>query len=165
MHMGRHGTIEFLPGKNAGMAGWDAAEAILDDLPNPHFYITDGGGESTAARHRNHGALIGHLTPLVVAGGAQDEFRALRGAIGNSNRTAADSPSRAGKYRESALAEISRLKLDRQLGFDTRQTAWGDILDRVRQFLEATEAGPIPSGIHTLGALPSEEVRKEPPAG
>jgi len=52
---------------------------------------------------------------------------------------------------EAGLAEIRRLKLDSQLGL--ANAAWPELRDRVQSFLEATEAGPIPAGIHTLGTL------------
>jgi glycosyltransferase involved in cell wall biosynthesis len=50
--MGRHGTLEWLPGKNVGQAGWDSSEVILGDLPNVNYYIMDGDGEALQARRR-----------------------------------------------------------------------------------------------------------------
>lgn len=160
-HVGRHGTLEFLPGKNVGLAGWDAAEVLLGDTPAPYFYIIDGGGESTTARRRGASTLIGHLTPLIAAGGAQDEFQKLRSAFLEIEKVRDTSPGLLAEYQAAARSEIRKLRLDRQLGFDLDRAEWGEVAARVGAFLEETEAGPIPMGIHVLGKLPREQVQIE----
>jgi len=161
VHLGRHGTLEFLPGKNVGLAGWDACEVLLGDTPSPYFYIVDGGGESTTARRRGHATLISHLTPLLTRGGAQDEFRALREALREIEKVGGDSPGLRAEYEAKARQEIRRLGLESQLGFDPDRTPWEEARERVTDFLEQTEAGPVPLGIHVLGRLPPEELQIE----
>ena len=161
VHFGRHGTLEFLPGKNVGQAGWDSSEAILGDLPNAYYYIMDGGGESTTARRRSAAVLISHLTPMVVAAGAQDQFAALRQIFENLQKTEGVSPALEDQYRQSATAEIRRLKLDTQLGLDLAKAEWTELQEKIEAFLEATEAGPIPAGMHTVGSLPDPALQKE----
>lgn len=159
VHLGRHGTLEFLPGKNVGLAGSDAAEVLLGDVPSPYFYILDGGGESATARRRGHATLISHLTPLIAAAGAQDEFRPLRELLEQVEKAAEGSPALLAEYQQRARQEIRRLGLDEQLGLNPDGETWEAILDRVRDFLEQVEAGPIPLGLHVLGRLPPEDVQ------
>ena len=161
VHFGRHGTLEFLPGKNVGQAGWDSSEAILGDLPNAYYYIMDGGGESTTARRRSAAVMISHLTPMVVAAGAQDQFAALRRIFENLQTTEDVSPALQDQYRQSATAEIRRLKLDTQLGIDPGKAEWTEVREKIEAFLEATEAGPIPAGMHTVGSPPAPALQKE----
>ena len=161
VHFGRHGTLEFLPGKNVGQAGWDSSEAILGDLPNAYYYIMDGGGESTTARRRSAAVMISHLTPMVVAAGAQDQFAALRRIFENLQTTEDVSPALQDQYRQSATAEIRRLKLDTQLGIDPGKADWTEVREKIEAFLEATEAGPIPAGMHTVGSLPEPALQRE----
>ena len=161
VHFGRHGTLEFLPGKNVGQAGWDSSEAILGDLPNAYYYIMDGGGESTTARRRSAAVMISHLTPMVVAAGAQDQFAALRQIFENLQKTEDVSPALEDQYRQSATAEIRRLKLDTQLGLDLGKAEWTEVQEKIEAFLDATEAGPIPAGMHTVGSLPDPALQKE----
>jgi cobaltochelatase CobN len=160
-HIGRHGTLEFLPGKNVGMAGWDPAEVLVGDTPAPYVYIIDGGGESTTARRRGMSTLIGHLTPLLAAAGEQDEFRALREAFLQMEKVRDTSPGLLAEYEAAARKEIRRLRLDAQLGIDLDRLPWEEAVQQVESFLEETEAGPIPMGIHELGRLPAEEVQIE----
>ena len=159
IHLGRHGTLEWLPGKAIAQAGWDSSEVLLDDLPNINYYIIDGGGEAIQAKRRSAAVLIGHLTPLTAAGGEQEKFRKLHEALENLHSVQETSPDLAEIYRKQALAEIQATKLDRQLGLQGAE--WSDVGQRVESFLQATEAGPIPMGIHRLGELPSESVQQE----
>jgi cobaltochelatase CobN len=161
VHFGRHGTLEFLPGKNVGQAGWDSSEAILGDLPNAYYYIMDGGGESTTARRRSAAVMISHLTPMIVAAGAQDQFAALRQIFENLQKTEDVSPALQDQYRQSAAAEIRRLKLDTQLGLDLAKDGWPELQEKIDAFLEAAEEGPIPVGMHTVGTLPDPALQKE----
>jgi len=161
VHIGRHGTLEFLPGKNTGQAGHDAAEVILGDVPSPYFYILDGGGESMTARRRGAATIISHLTPLLAPGGAQQELRPLRDALEQYEKTRAESPALAEQYRVAIKSEIRHLKLDQQLGLDLEEADWDELIGRMQEFLDETETEAIPLGVHTLGALPREELQVE----
>lgn len=161
VHVGRHGTLEFLPGKNTGQAGHDAAEAILADIPSPYFYITDGGGESMTARRRGAATILSHLTPLLAAGGAQEEMRPLREALAQWEKTRAEAPALAAQYVAAARAEIRKLGLDAQLALDLDKTKWSEAAQRVGEFLDDAESSAIPLGVHTLGAMPREELQIE----
>lgn len=159
VHLGRHGTLEFLPGKNVGQAGWDASEVVLADLPNAYFYIMDGGGESTIARRRSAGVLISHLTPMVAPAGQQTEFDELRRLM--KQREDSDSEPLKAEFEKGIRSEIVRLKLEGQLGFHLALTQWADVLHIVQGFLEETEMGSIPLGIHVVGHAPRAELQQE----
>jgi cobaltochelatase CobN len=158
IHMGRHGTLEWLPGKNAGQAGWDTPEVLLGDLPNLNYYIMDGGGEALQARRRSAAVDISHLTPLLAAGGAQERFRTLASAIANWKGTHETSPGVAARYASEAIAEAKRLHLDTQLSLPV---AVSEALPRLDGFLETTEEAPIPLGLPVLGQAPPEDRQKE----
>ena len=164
-HVGRHGTLEFLPGKNTGQAGSDAAEAILGDVPAPYFYILDGGGESMTARRRSAATIVSHLTPLLAPGGAQAELQPLREALAQYSKTQADAPALAAQYQAAARAEIRKQKLDDQLGLDIDKADWSEVSRRIEELLDETESAAIPLGVHTLGAMPRQELQVEALAG
>ena len=121
----------------------------------------DGGGESTTARRRSAAVMISHLTPMIVDAGAQDQFAALRRIFENLQKTEDVSPALQDQYRQSAAAEIRRLKLGTQLGLDLAKADWPELQEKIEAFLEAAEAGPIPVGMHTVGSLPDPVLQKE----
>jgi len=159
LHMGRHGTLEWLPGKNAGLAGWDPSEVLLGDLPNVNYYIMDGGGEALQARRRSAAVDISHLTPMLAAGGKQERFRALSSALENWRASRETSPALAARYVATALEEARRLQLDTQLSLPAGD---GDAaLEALDAFLEASEEAPIPLGLPVLGEAPPENRQRE----
>ncbi len=155
LHMGRHGTLEWLQGKNAGQAGWDASEVILGDLPNLNYYIMDGDGEAIQARRRSAAVDLSHLTPMLARTGREDRFKALAEAVAKWQETRETSPMLAKEYASTALAEIEKLGIKKQLSLDTSRI--DESLNKTHEFLESVEESPIPLGLPTLGVPPSED--------
>jgi cobaltochelatase CobN len=63
VHLGTYATHEWLPGKQAGLAPWDAPEVLVTDLPNIYPYIVDNIGEGLQAKRRGRGVVVDHLIP------------------------------------------------------------------------------------------------------
>lgn len=155
VHVGRHGTLEWLPGKQVAQAGDDASELLLGDLPNAYVYIQDGGGEAIQAKRRSAAVLVSHLSPLLASAGQPPVLAALDEAIEQADATRDSAPELSAQYRRQALAQIRALKLDQQLGVDAG-APWDTIEPVVHAFLHKVEAEPMPLGIHTLGQLPPD---------
>lgn len=155
IHMGRHGTLEWLPGKNAGQAGWDTSEVLLGDLPNVNYYIMDGGGEALQARRRSAAVLISHLTPILVRAGLESRFLPLNDLLNQWEQTHETSPALASEYEAKALAELDHLGLAKQLSLDTSRP--DECMEKAIAFLDSVEEAPLPLGLPTLGQIPSED--------
>lgn len=155
VHVGRHGTLEWLPGKQVGQSGDDASEVLLGDLPNAYIYIQDGGGEAIQAKRRSAAVLISHLAPLLAAAGQPPALASLDEAIEQADATRDSAPELSAQYRRQALEQIRTLKLDRQLGLDA-SAPWDTIEPVVHAFLHKVEAEPMPLGIHVLGQMPAQ---------
>ena len=161
VHVGRHGTLEWLPGKQTAQAGWDTSEVLLGDMPNPYFYIMDGGGEAIQAKRRGAAVIVGHLTPMIVNAGKLGDFEAIHNAFDNLERTEGTSTELAEAYRAEALSEIRRLKLDGQLGLNLDTQSWDEIHERVHTFLHDPESNTVPLGVHAVGVAPPEQNQRE----
>jgi len=155
IHMGRHGTLEWLPGKNAGLAGWDCPEVLLGDLPNLNYYIMDGGGEALQARRRSAAVDLSHLTPLLSRAGKEDRFAWLSRALAQWEDTHETSPALAAEYASAVCAELDSTGLAKQLNLDLRHLE--ESFRRVRDFLESIEEAPMPLGLPVLGRMPAIE--------
>lgn len=153
VHVGRHGTLEWLPGKQVGQAGDDSAEVLLGDLPNAYVYIQDGGGEAIQAKRRGAAVLVSHLSPLLASAGQPPALAQLDEAIEQAEATRDASPELSAQYRAQAIAQVRALKLDRQLGLDA-SAPWESIEPTLHAFLHKVEAEPMPLGVHALGTLP-----------
>ncbi|WP_263417691.1 cobaltochelatase subunit CobN [Terriglobus albidus] len=155
VQMGRHGTLEWLPGKNAGQAGWDTSEVLLGDLPNINFYIMDGDAEAIQARRRGAAVLISHLTPMLARAGAEERFDALNEALNRWQETHETAPALSAEYAKTALAEMDRLGVTKQLGIDSSKT--DEAMEKGIAFLDSVEEAPLPLGLPTLGQIPSDD--------
>jgi cobaltochelatase CobN len=159
IHMGRHGTLEWLPGKNVGQAGWDSSEVLLGDLPNLNYYIMDGDGEALQARRRGAAIDISHLTPMLASAGSQERFRALQKALDNWTNTHEASPELGAQYFGEAMAEARRQSLDTQLSLPAEDAE--QAMKKLNDFLETSEDAPIPLSLPILGQPPTEERLRE----
>ncbi len=74
MHIGTHGTLEWLPGKNVGLSNKCNSDFILDGLPNMYPYIIDDPGEGIQAKRRIESVIIGHMCPTMARAGTYDEL-------------------------------------------------------------------------------------------
>ena len=159
VHIGRHGTLEWLPGKDVAQASWDHSEALLGDLPDIYYYIIDGGGEAIQAKRRGAAVLIGHLTPMIAGAGDTKDLAHLQELMENVERGDQLSPALAEQYRGDAEREIVRLRLCEQLGIDQAKLSKEQLFNRIAEFLHGLSEAPIPLGLHSIGSLPSAEVQ------
>ena len=77
VHLGKHGTLEWLPGKAVGLSVGCSPDALLGDLPLIYPFAVNDPGEGTQARRRAHAVLVGHLVPPLAPAGHDDALAAL----------------------------------------------------------------------------------------
>jgi cobaltochelatase CobN len=63
VHVGKHGTLEWLPGKGVGLSENCFPDALLGDMPLFYPFILNDPGEGSQAKRRAHAVIIDHLTP------------------------------------------------------------------------------------------------------
>ncbi|ADN51275.1 Magnesium chelatase [Vulcanisaeta distributa DSM 14429] len=81
IHVGTHGTLEFLPGKQVGLSSSCPPDALLGNLPNVYIYHVVVVGEGTIAKRRSYAVLISHLSPRITEAGLNNELKRLRDLI------------------------------------------------------------------------------------
>ncbi|GGN90914.1 cobaltochelatase subunit CobN [Haloarcula pellucida] len=77
VHLGTHGSLEWLPGKTVGLDGESAPDQLIDDLPNVYPYIVNNPGEGTQAKRRSYAAIVDYLTPVMANAGTYDDLAEL----------------------------------------------------------------------------------------
>ena len=161
VHVGRHGTLEWLPGKQTALAPEDAPAVLLGDLPNLNIYVMDGGGEAIQAKRRSQATLISHLTPMIWRAGGRADLEKLHQSFHElMDRGDSLSPALAAEYERVTRAEVKRLGLDRQLNLDLT----GDfkrMAPALHSFLHDIEDAPVPAGLPVFGQAPDEARLKD----
>jgi magnesium chelatase subunit H len=88
VHVGTHGAMEFMPGKQVGMSGACWPDRLIGELPNVYIYSVNNPSEGTIAKRRSYAELISYLTPPIENAGLYKGLSLLQELIGSYRRTA-----------------------------------------------------------------------------
>ena len=160
VHLGRHSTYEFLPGKAVGLAADDYPSLIAADLPGIYPYIVDGVGEGTQAKRRGLAVMVDHLTPPLAATPLYDQLLGLRQVVESFESASSESlkAQAARTMREQVVALNLKAELEasmadvlavRGIGFEA---ADDDLLaHEIGHYLTKLQEKFMPYGLHILG--------------
>ncbi|MGF6180645.1 cobaltochelatase CobN [Massilia sp. UYP32] len=160
VHVGRHSTYEFMPGKAVGLSSDDYPSLIASDLPGIYPYIVDGVGEGTQAKRRGLAIIVDHLTPPLATTPLYDELLSLRQIVESFEAASSESlkTQAAQLMRERVVALNLRAELEasmsdvlevRGIGFDA---ADDDLLaHEIGHYLTKLQEKFMPHGLHVFG--------------
>ncbi|MEM9751532.1 MAG: cobaltochelatase subunit CobN, partial [Pseudomonadota bacterium] len=165
IHLGRHSTYEFLPGKRVGLSQTDYSRLIAGDEPGLYPYIVDGVGEGLQAKRRGLAVVVDHLTPPLQATPFYDELLGLRQLVESfeaADPSEAGEPSRAQalvliktKVAELGIEEALVAELEAEHGGGERiELASVDpdlLVHEVGHFLTEMQEDFMPLGLHVFG--------------
>jgi len=149
--LGKHGTHEWLPGKQIGLSLSCPPEALIQDIPNIYPYIVDNVGEGIQAKRRGRGVIIDHLIPPLKKGGSYMEYRKLTAIIDEYHNAQVMDGSLAGEKLKRVQKQIRELGLDRDLGLEELDD---DAVEEVEHYILELQEKLIPYGLHTFGISP-----------
>ncbi len=151
VHWGTHGTLELLPGKEAGLSKDCWSDICVGHLPVIDLWITDNLGEATLARRRSYAALVDHMPPPTLSAGLDDGLKNLHEEI-HKFRALEDGLLKE-EYRKRVSQQARELQLHGATGSDTPDDAAIARLDaHLHNLLEAR----TPLRLHVLGEPPHE---------
>ena len=164
IHMGTHGTLEWLPGKGNGLSSDCYPDVVLDTMPNIDPYIIDDPGEGVQCKRRTNSVLISHMCPSMTRAGNYDELMALEGTLQeylNSRSTLQQSKRRA--LDESILERVAELDMFAELGLqpDCTPEDVDAIVDEIYDYIADLKDAVIKDGLHVLGEVPEGERLRE----
>ena len=158
IHLGRHGTHEWLPGKQAGLCLSCAPEVLIQDLPNIYPYIVDGVGEGLQAKRRGRGVIVDHLTPVFKKSGIYMEYRKLAGLIEDYNIALNRDENVAKEKLKRAHTLIRKLGIDRDLGLEKIDE---EAIEEIEHYLIEIGHTMVPYGLHSFGQSPAGDALEE----
>ncbi len=153
VHMGKHGNMEWLPGKALALSNRCFPEVALG--PTPHFYpfIVNDPGEGTQAKRRSQAVIIDHLTPPLTRAESYGPMRDLEALVDEYYEAAGVDPRRTAILREEILNLSRTSQLDEEAGVDW---AAGDdsALGAIDNYLCELKESQIRDGLHIFGEAP-----------
>jgi cobaltochelatase CobN len=161
VHVGKHGNLEWLPGKTSGLSAACAADAAIGDIPLIYPFLINDPGEGTQAKRRAHATLIGHLVPPMARAESYGDIARLEQLLDEHAQIAALDPAKLPAIRAQIWTLIQAAKLDHDLGLDDRphDAEFDDFVLHVDGWLCEVKDAQIRDGLHVLGAAPDGEAR------
>jgi cobaltochelatase CobN len=156
VHMGKHGNLEWLPGKNLGMSSACGPDAALGNLPLIYPFLVNDPGEGTQAKRRAHATIIDHLVPPMTRAETYGDLARLEQLMDEHAAVAALDPAKLPAIRAQIWTLIQAAKLDHDLGLDSRPQTdeFDDFLLHVDGWLCEVKDAQIRDGLHVLGVAP-----------
>jgi cobaltochelatase CobN len=159
VHLGKHGNLEWLPGKTLGMSAACGPDAALGDLPLIYPFLVNDPGEGTQAKRRAHATLIDHLIPPMARAETYGDIARLEQLLDEHATIAALDPGKLPAVRQQIWTLMRAAKMDHDLGLDDRpeDDSFDEMLLHVDGWLCEIKDVQIRDGLHVLGEKPTGE--------
>jgi cobaltochelatase CobN len=157
VHLGKHGTMEWLPGKALGLSASCFPDLCIADLPFFYPFVVNDPGEGTQAKRRAHACIIDHLIPPVSSADAYGPIVAVEQLMDEYYQAQSLDPDKLPVIQERIWAAVRQANLDRDLGEAQRPHDFNEFLLRMDGYLCEIKDAQIRNGLHVLGAAPEGE--------
>lgn len=163
VHVGKHGNLEWLPGKSVALSPSCWPDAILGPLPHLYPFIVNDPGEGAQAKRRTQAVIIDHLMPPLTRAENYGPLQDLERLVDEYYEALAVDPRRARLLRKEILAGIVGQQLHRELGFDGQPAAADEdeLLRRTDAYLCELKESQIRDGLHVFGQSPQGRQRRD----
>ncbi|WP_298258865.1 cobaltochelatase subunit CobN [uncultured Litoreibacter sp.] len=158
VHMGKHGNLEWLPGKALALSEECWPEAVLGPMPHVYPFIVNDPGEGTQAKRRAQAVIIDHLTPPMTRAETYGPLKDLEALVDEYYEAAGVDPRRIEHLRREILSMTSATGLSEDVGFSGDED--GDLAKLDAYLCELKEA-QIRDGLHVFGISPTGEQARD----
>ncbi len=159
LHFGTHGALEFMPGKQSGMAAGCWPDRLIGDLPNLYLYASNNPSEGTIAKRRAAATLISYMTPPVAQAGVYKGLADLKALLERYRGLDGSGMHEANELSLLIQAQAADLELA------TIEPVWADDaparIARLNDAVLELEYTLIPYGLHIVGQPPSAAERTD----
>ncbi len=152
-HIGTHGNLEWLPGKNAGLDAASYGDIALADLPNIYPYNMTITGEGVQAKRRAGAVLIGHLPAPVAQAGLYDDLEELEKVMDEYIHFEATQPDNLAHLEPIVLEKVKAAGLEEDVVYDTEKP-FGEYVEALHNYISDLQNMQVHTGLHVLGEVP-----------
>lgn len=183
VHVGKHGTLEWLPGKGVGLSENCFPDAFLAGMPLFYPFIINDPGEGSQAKRRAHAVVVDHLTPSMTSADSYGELALLTQLVDEYYQVETLDPSKLPLVQRQIWDLIRQTNLDKDLSVMLKRDhgdhvhEWDDemtpegvpvsisemngkdiahLIEDIDGYLCELGAAQIRNGLHTLGQAPEE---------
>ncbi len=162
IHVGKHGNLEWLPGKSIALSANCYPEIALGAIPNFYPFIVNDPGEGSQAKRRTQAVIIDHLTPPLTRAELYGNLLHLEGLIDEYYEAENLDPTRLNLISDRITALVKENNLDQDLGItgDIKKQ-FTELLNRTDSYLCELKESQIRDGLHIFGKCPEGRLLRD----
>ncbi|MDX2216512.1 MAG: cobaltochelatase subunit CobN [Oculatellaceae cyanobacterium bins.114] len=166
VHVGKHGNLEWLPGKSIALSEACYPEVALGALPHLYPFIVNDPGEGSQAKRRAQAVIVDHLTPPMTRAELYGPLQQLEGLVDEYYEAQSLDPTRLPAIRDRILTVIQQTQLDQDLDIQNSKLKTQNskldqasnfelsILNSIDGYLCELKEAQIRDGLHIFGQCP-----------
>ncbi|SHH61225.1 cobaltochelatase subunit CobN [Cognatishimia maritima] len=156
VHVGAHGTLEWLPGKSVALSGNCWPEVLTGHRPVIYPFIVNDPGEAAQAKRRIGAVTLGHVPPPLKESATPQRFAILESLLDEFSNADGLDPKRRDRLQDSIRSEAEALGLADQLGLGAA-TSLAEAITRIDTFVCDIKESQFGDGLHIFGRAPDTQ--------
>jgi cobaltochelatase CobN len=173
VHVGKHGNLEWLPGKGTALSAQCWPDIALGPLPHFYPFIVNDPGEGAQAKRRTQGVIIDHLMPPMTRAESYGELAELENLVDEYYQALGMDQRREDWLKQEILKQVQSSHLLEELGLNiseppstepasierlsTKGVDDNQVLEQLDAYLCEIKEAQIRHGLHILGQLPERD--------
>ncbi|MDA5556352.1 cobaltochelatase subunit CobN [Shimia sp. MMG029] len=155
LHIGAHGTLEWLPGKSVALSEACWPEVLIGNVPVIYPFIVNDPGEAAQAKRRINALTLGHVPPPLKASATPQRFARLETLLDEFSNADGLDPKRRDRLQSDIKGEAEALGLKSELGLDD-VTCLAETITRIDTFVCDIKESQFGDGLHVFGRAPEQ---------
>jgi cobaltochelatase CobN len=160
IHFGKHGNLEWLPGKSVALSEECFPEAVLGPTPHLYPFIVNDPGEGTQAKRRTSAVILDHLTPPLTRAETYGPLKDLEALVDEYYEASGVDPRRLDHLRKEIRSLVSATHLDADAGI-TPEMDETQALAQLDTYLCELKESQIRDGLHVFGTSPQGDLERD----
>ena len=157
VHVGKHGTLEWLPGKGIGLSSSCYPDVALDDMPLFYPFIINNPGEGTQSKRRSHATIIDHLIPAMTTADSYGDIARLEQLMDEHYQCMTLDPDKLPILEKQIWQLVQDAELHRDMETEDQPDDFARFLLEMDGYICELKDSQIKDGLHTLGQVPEGE--------
>ncbi len=173
IHLGKHGSLEWLPGKAVGLSSSCYPDIALGEMPLVYPFIVNDPGEGTQAKRRAHAVIVDHLIPPLTRAGSYGQLQVLEDLLDAHAHYQVMDPSKLPLIRQQIRESIVASHILSDLGIEVddargrsgkalpsiEESAFDELISTVDGYICELKDQTIRGGLHVLGRAPTGDAQ------
>ncbi len=155
IHIGKHGNLEWLPGKSVSLSATCYPEITLGAMPHFYPFIVNDPGEGSQAKRRSQGVIVDHLTPPMTRAELYGNLHKIEALVDEYYEAQTLDPSRLKIISDRLTKLIIQENLSQDLGLTEAEiNNSSELTTSIDGYLCELKEAQIKDGLHILGECP-----------